>query len=209
MIAGFAANLAVSYFILKDLCHCEGVQPTEAIRSVQKIAASPAKALTPRNDTKIVFFVLVIIETLIHGMIFMKTALPANFYPAEPALTFLQNKYTGDQGRVFTYGDNLLPNIGTWYHINELNDHDTIYLTSNKQLKTNVANYNYSPEYTFDEPNLKALRFLSVKYLLYPPKEGREELEKFSSGLFRCKLCSTKPKRQPAQSLFAKRIRSR
>lgn len=116
-------------------------------------------------------------------MIFTKTSKPTNFYPSEPALVFLSKQYQIDQARVFTYGDNLLPNIGTWYHINELNDHDTIYLTSNKQLKTNVANYNYSPEYTFDEPNLNALRFLSVKYLLYPSKEGSAMLKKYPRDL--------------------------
>ncbi len=156
LIAAFFGNLIITYFIFKYL---------------------------PKKSVVLLLFFIVIAETAIHGIIFMKTSTPANFYPNEPALTYLAKQYQINQGRVFTYGDNLLPNIGTWYRINELNDHDTIYLTSNKQLKTYVANYNYSPEYTFDEPNLNALRFLSVKYLLYPPAQGKIMLQKFPHDL--------------------------
>lgn len=156
LIAAFFADLIIAYFIFKHL---------------------------PKKFALLLLFFIVIVETAFHGMIFMKTSKPKNFYPNEPALIYLQNQYPKDYERVFTYGDNLLPNIGTWYHINELNDHDTIYLTTNKKLKTYVANYNYSPEYTFGEPNLNALRFLSVKYLLYPPKEGGAMLKKYPRDL--------------------------
>ncbi len=156
MIAAFIMNLTAAYFIIKGL---------------------------PTKGAVIALFILIAAETTIHGMVFTKTSLPQNFYPSEPALTYLANQYSNGYPRVFTYGDNLLPNIGTWYHINQLNDHDTIYLKSNKKLKSAVANYNYSPEYTFGEPNLNALRFLSVKYLLYPPKEGRLMLEKHPQDL--------------------------
>lgn len=156
MIVAFFANLMIAYFILKYLS---------------------------KKSALLLLFFVVIVETTFHGMIFMKTSKPENFYPGEPALTFLQNQYTPNYQRVFTYGNNLLPNIGTWYHINELNDHDTIYLTSNKKLKAAVGNYNYSPEYTFSEPNLNTLRFLSVKYLLYPSKEGSGMLKKYPRDL--------------------------
>jgi hypothetical protein len=156
MIAAFIANLVISYLVIKKL---------------------------PKKSALACLFILIFIETGIHGMIFMKTSAPANFYPSEPALNFLASQYKINQGRVFTYGDNLLPNIGTWYGIDELNDHDTIYLTSNKKLKNYVGNYNYSPEYTFGEPNLNALRFLSVKYLLYPPAEGAAMLKKHPADL--------------------------
>jgi len=153
-------NLAIAYFIFKYL---------------------------PKRGALLSLFFLIVLETAIHGMIFMKTSTPANFYPSEPALTYLQNQYTQNYYRVFTYGDNLLPNIGTWYHINELNDHDTIYLTSNKQLKTAVGNYNYSPEYTFSDPNFNALRFLSTGFLLYPAQQGLDFLKiphsRFKLGL--------------------------
>jgi len=171
MIAAFLANVAIAYLV------------TKKILSPNKIASSPDKAPAPRNNMLIVLFILIFIETGIHGMIFTKTSTPANFYPSEPALNFLAGQYKINQGRVFTYGDNLLPNIGTWYGIDELNDHDTIYLTSNKKLKTYVGNYNYSPEYIFDEPNLNALKFLSVRYLLYPPAEGMAMLKKHPADL--------------------------
>ena len=150
LIAAFAANLIIAYLIFKYL---------------------------PKKSALLWLFVLVIVETALHGMVFMKTSRPENFYPQEPALTYLQNQYTQNFYRVFTYGDNLLPNIGTWYHIDELNDHDTIYLTSNKQLKAAVGNYNYSPEYTFSDPNFNALRFLSTGYLLYPAQQGLDFLK--------------------------------
>lgn len=156
LIIAFTANLIVVYLILKYL---------------------------PKKSALLLLFVAVIVETTFHGMIFNKTSLPENFYPNIPALTYLQNHYSDGYYRVFTYGDNLLPNIGTWYHINELNDHDTIYLKSNKLLKAQVADYNYSPEYTFGEPNLNALRFLSVKYLLYPAQEGLLFLKSHTPGL--------------------------
>ncbi|MDR3642913.1 MAG: hypothetical protein P4L74_04780 [Candidatus Doudnabacteria bacterium] len=150
LIAAFFANLIIAYLILKRLSNKSAI---------------------------ILLFTLVCLETAIHGMIFMKTARPQNFYPQQPALTYLQNQYSQNFYRVFTYGDNLLPNIGTWYHIDELNDHDTIYLTSNKKLKSAIGNYNYSPEYTFSDPNLNALRFLSAGYLLYPAAQGLDFLK--------------------------------
>jgi hypothetical protein len=193
MIAAFFVNLIVSYFIIKKvLCHCEepGLQlATKQSPPYDRLLRSDA---LPRNDKKnpTIFkyylaslFILVSIETAIHGMVFMKTARPENFYPQEPALTYLQNQYTQNFYRVFTYGDNLLPNIGTWYHIDELNDHDTIYLTSNKQLKAAVGNYNYSPEYTFSDPNFNALRFLSTGYLLYPAQQGLDFLKSHGMDL--------------------------
>jgi hypothetical protein len=118
-----------------------------------------------------------------HGMVFIKTSKPENFYPPTPAFAYLQKQFPQNYDRTFTYGDNLLPNIGTWYGINELNDHDTIYLTSNKKLKTYVGNYNYSPEYTFGQPNFNALRFLSVKYLLYPSLMGQQLAQKYPQDL--------------------------
>jgi ABC-type multidrug transport system fused ATPase/permease subunit len=156
LIAAFVANLVVAYFVLKNL---------------------------PKKKALCALFILVFIETGIHGMIFMKTSTPENFYPVTPALTFLQSQANNGNYRVFTYGDNLLPNIGTWYGINELNDHDTIYLQSNKLLKARIANYNYSPEYTFDEPNLNALRFLSVKFLLYPKIDGEKFYKEHAADL--------------------------
>ena len=155
-IGVFTLNVALAYFVLKNL---------------------------PKKGAILALFILVIFETTIHGMVFIKTSTPANFYPQTPALSYLQKQFPQNYDRTFTYGDNLLPNIGTWYGINELNDHDTIYLTSNKQLKQYVANYNYSPEYTFDEPNLNALKFLSVKYLLYSPDQGQNFLQEHPKDL--------------------------
>jgi hypothetical protein len=152
----FILNFALAYLIIKKL---------------------------PKKGALYLLFILVILETAIHGMVFTKTSKPENFYPPTPALSYLQKQFSQNYDRTFTYGDNLLPNIGTWYGINELNDHDTIYLTSNKILKQYVANYNYSPEYTFDQPNLNALRFLSVKYLLYPPEQGQQFLQKYAQDL--------------------------
>ena len=156
LIIAFFANLLIAYLIFKHL---------------------------PKKSALLWLFLTVIVETCLHGMVFMKTTLPENFYPVEPALTFLQNQYTQNFYRVFTYGDNLLPNIGTWYHIDELNDHDTIYLTSNKQLKAAIGDYNYSPEYTFSDPNLNALRFLSTGYLLYPKQQGQDFLKAHAADL--------------------------
>jgi len=156
MIVAFVINLALAYWLIKKV--------------------SQKKYL-------IWFFALVVVEVVIHGMFFIRTSTPANFYPSTPAFEYLQSQYPNGNYRTFTYGDNLLPNIGTWYHIDEINDHDTIYLKSNKLLKQSVANYNYSPEYTFDEPNLNTLRFLSVKYLLYPVKEGDAILQKYPNDL--------------------------
>lgn len=155
MIVGFIANLVLAYLIIKKL---------------------------PNRKALIVLTVLICIETVLHGMIFLRTSTPDNFYPTEPVLAYLQTQ-SPDNYRVFTYGDVLLPNIGTWYGINHLNDHDTIYLRSNKRLKQAVANYNYSPEYTRDNPNLNALRSLSVKYLLYPTEQSRDILEKYPQDL--------------------------
>jgi hypothetical protein len=150
LITAFFVNLLIAYFIFKYL---------------------------PKKSALAFLFILVSFETAFHGMIFMKTSRPTDFYPNEPALNYLQTQYTQNFYRVFSFGDVLLPNIGTWYHINELNDHDTIYLTSNKQLKAAVGNYNYSPEYTFSDPNLNALRFLSVGYLLFPNQKGSDFLQ--------------------------------
>ena len=181
LIVAFAANLVISYFVIKNLCHCEAPRLVGATRQSNPDERLLRSDALPRNDNKkiamLLLFVIVIVETALHGMVFMKTSKPENFYPNEPALTYLQDKFAADYFRVFTYGDTLLPNIGTWYHINQLNDHDTIYLKSNKALKANVANYNYSPEYTFADPNLNALRFLSVKYLLYPAADGLNYLK--------------------------------
>lgn len=156
LIIAFFANLLLAYLIIKYL---------------------------PKKGALLSLFVLVVLETAVHGMIFTKTSTPSNFYPTKPALTYLQNQYSQNYFRVFTFGDNLLPNIGTWYHINELNDHDTLYLTSNKQLKAAVGNYNYSPEYTFSEPNLNALRFLSTGFLLYPAGQGLDFLKSHKTDL--------------------------
>ncbi len=197
LIIAFFANLLVAYLIIKTAV----ASPNNSVRPSGEpiiwpgdkniFSTKPALSLPKGSKNIFVFpklsflmlFLLIIIETTIHGMIFMKTSKPANFYPNEPALNYLQNQYPQNFYRVFTYGDNLLPNIGTRYHINELNDHDTIYLTSNKQLKAAVGDYNYSPEYTFSDPNFNALRFLSVGYLLYPAQQGLDFLKFHAADL--------------------------
>ena len=50
-----ASLLAMRLAVESLLCHCEGVHPTEAIYSLDKIASSPVKALAPRNDRYFLF----------------------------------------------------------------------------------------------------------------------------------------------------------
>lgn len=125
----------------------------------------------------IILLVFVFLETGLHGLIFNRTTPVNKFYPVTPVLSYLQKNYPVDFYRTFVYGHVFLPNFGTWYGFNELPDYDVIYLVSNKKLKKQIAEFNYSPEYTFDQPNFSALKFFSTKYLLYPPAEGQKLLD--------------------------------
>ncbi len=134
------------------------------------LAAGIFIILKAKNNPKWlwVLLLLVFFETGMHGLIFNTNSTDKNFFPSTGATVFLASDFSNNFGKTFSFGNIFLPNLSTWYGFNQVTDYDAFSLKTSWDFKKNIANFNYSPEFTNDMPNIKALEFFGVKNMVYP-----------------------------------------